>query len=137
MIILQNLLFESSFEIFFSSQTYLETLYFLDEWLRIIFIAQSASGYFEWVDPHQRLHIIFHSRNRDMDLFLLWQMDIGNFHAGINFNRGSFRTGSTGSWEPVNFKESYAEGQKFWQKTSKHFKIPKMQNSGTGQLKFP
>ena len=26
---------------------------------------------------------------------------------------GSFRTGSTGSWEPVNFEESYAEGQKF------------------------
>ena len=36
-------------------------------------------------------------------------------------HRGSFRTGSTGSWEPVNFEESYAEVKKFDKKPLRIF----------------
>ena len=46
------------------------------------------------------------------------------FAINIVINRGSFRTGSTGSWEPVNFEESYAEVANFDKTISKYLTFP-------------
>ena len=48
--------------------------------------------------------------------------------------RGSFRTGSTGSWEPVNFEKSYAEVRIFDKHITEYLTISWMQNSGTRQF---
>ena len=54
----------------------------------------------------------------------------------MSFHRGSFRTGSTGSWEPVNFEESYTEVKIFGKNITEYLIILWMQNLGTRQLNF-
>ena len=50
--------------------------------------------------------------------------------------RGSFRTGSAGFWEPVNFEESSAKVKNLDKNISEYLTIQWMQNSGTRQSKF-
>ena len=53
-----------------------------------------------------------------------------------SYYRGSFRTGSTGSWEPVNFEESYTGVKILGKNITEYLIISLMQNLGTRQLNF-